>query len=134
MENPKAAIDAILEDDKKTSSSDLEVKTLTLGRYALLDALESPLVSKKSSSKLLDLIPTLYVMASDWKDLVGYNTSSIGELKAKALEWAGDKDLSAAAVLVEEIVKKLGLLSTVSPEPNEDTSRKKEDAAAQTAG
>jgi hypothetical protein len=82
MDNPKSAIDALLEDEK--CISDLTVKPLTLGRYALLDALESPLVSKKTSAKLINLIPTFYVMTQEWTDLAGYDTSNIDELKRKA--------------------------------------------------
>jgi hypothetical protein len=35
---------------------------------------------------------------------------------------------------VEEIIRKLGIMQKVSPESQEDTSRKKEAAAVQTAG
>lgn len=132
MDNPKSAIDALLEDEKRIS--DLTVKPLTLGRYALLDALESPLVSKKTSTKLINLIPTFYVMTQEWTDLAGYDTSNIDELKRKASVWAGDKDINDTAGLVEEIIRKLGIMQKVSPESQEDSSRKKEAAAVQTAG
>ena len=132
MDNPKSAIDALLEDEKKADG--LTVKPLTLGRYALLDALESPLVSKKTSTKLINLIPTFYVMTQEWTDLAGYDTSNIEELKRKACVWAGDKDINDTARLVEEIIRKLGIMQKVSPETQEDTSRKKEAAAVQTAG
>lgn len=132
MDNPKSAIDALLEDEKRIS--DLTVKPLTLGRYALLDALESPLISKKTSTKLINLIPTFYVMTQEWTDLAGYDTSNIEELKRKAGVWAGDKDINDTARLVEEIIRKLGIMQKVSPESQEDTSRKKEAAAVQTAG
>ena len=82
MDNPKSAIDALLEDEKRIS--DLTVKPLTLGRYALLDALESPLISMKTSTKLINLIPTFYVMTQEWTELAGYDTSNIEELKRKA--------------------------------------------------
>ena len=132
MDNPKSAIDALLEDEKKADG--LTVKPLTLGRYALLDALESPLVSKKTSTKLINLIPTFYVMTQEWTDLAGYDTSNIEELKGKAYVWAGDKDINDTARLVEEIIRKLGIMQKVSPEAQEDASRKKEAAAVQTAG
>lgn len=132
MDNPKSAVDALLEDEKRIS--DLTVKPLTLGRYALLDALESPLISKKTSTKLINLIPTFYVMTQEWTDLAGYDTSNIEELKNKASVWAGDKDINDTARLVEEIIRKLGIMQKVSPESQEDTSRKKEAAAVQTAG
>lgn len=132
MDNPKSAIDALLEDEKQGPG--LTVKPLTLGRYALLDALESPLISKKTSTRLINLIPTFYVMTQEWTDLAGYDTSNIEELKNKASVWAGDKDINDTARLVEEIIRKLGIMQKVSPESQEDSSRKKEAAAVQTAG
>lgn len=62
MENPKAAIDALLE--SAVQAGQLTVYPLTVARYALLELIESPLVVVDLNTKLttLDVIPTIYVM------------------------------------------------------------------------
>ena len=49
-ENPTSAIDAILEDDKEIGNNGLRIYPLTLGRYALLELVKSPLITRKLNS------------------------------------------------------------------------------------
>lgn len=129
MTNPKAAIDTILEADKKLGT--VEIKPLTLGRYALLELVGSPFIDKDTKFSTMNLLPTFYVMTQDYKDLVGYNSTNIGELKEKAFEWAETKTIDDSALLVEELLRKFKLVSEVKPEDvkseGENVDKKKEE-------
>lgn len=61
MENPKAAIDALLE--STVEAGKLKVYPLTVARYALLELVESPLVTLASGKlAVVDVIPSIYIM------------------------------------------------------------------------
>ena len=135
MTNPKAAIDTILEAGKKLGAE--EIKPLTLGRYALLELVGSPFIDKDTKFSTMNLLPTFYVMTQDYKDLIGYNSTNIEELKQQAFEWAETKTIDDSALLVEELLRKFKLVSDVKPEDvkseGENAGKKKEEQP-QTAG
>lgn len=64
-------------------------------------------------------------MTHGMKDLVGYSSNNIGELKLKALEWADSKDVADSSALIEELMRKFNLLEKVKPEAKEDSTEKK---------
>lgn len=59
IENPKAAVDALLE-AKSTSST---IYPMTIARYALLELVKSPIVTRSESITLESIIPTLFIMS-----------------------------------------------------------------------
>ena len=134
MENPKAAIDALLE--SAVQAGQLTVYPLTVARYALLELIESPLVVVDINTKLttLDVIPTIYIMTQPAKALAKYNSKSIDKLKEDAFEWAED-GVTAASVpmVINMLAQKLLDLRRVAPEAVED-SKKKLDQSQLTAG
>jgi len=134
MENPKAAIDALLE--SAVQAGRLTVYPLTVARYALLELIESPLVVVNLETKLttLDVIPTIYVMTQPARALSKYSSKNIGELKEDAFEWAED-GVTAASVptVINMLAQKLLDLRRVAPETVED-SKKKPDQSQLTDG
>ena len=88
-QNPKLALDGILETDSNKS----QVKPLTIARYALLELIGSPLVfGTKEHLTLTGIIPTLYVMCAETDELRGWNSSNVEQLKEKAFNWADNQE------------------------------------------
>ena len=125
MENPKAAIDALLE--SAVQAGRLTVYPLTVARYGLLELIESPLVVVDPNTKLttLDVIPTIYVMTQPAKILSKYNSKNLDRLKEDAFEWAED-GVTAASVpmVINMLAQKLLDLRRVAPEAVEDSKKK----------
>lgn len=133
MENPKAAIDAILESKMQVGS--IVVWPLTIARYALLDLLESPFVNRTKKFNVFDTVASVYVMALDPRELAKYSSSNLDQLKQDAFVWIeSDQEKSGDVVKVLDLIaKKILDLSRLAPEVVED-SKKKLEAALQTAG
>lgn len=121
-ENPKAAIDSVLEDTKTVNG--LTVYPLTLGRYALLELVESPFVCSATKFQTATLIPTFYIMTHDKSDLRGYTSKNIDELKANAFDWADTQEIADSAVLVNQLIEKFELVNKVKPDATDDGKKK----------
>ena len=124
MENPKAAIDALLESTVEAGA--LKVHPLTVARYALLELVESPLVTLKGESlNVLDVIPSIYIMCSEAKVLSKYNSRTLEKLKEDAFEWA-EESVTAGSVplVVNMLAQKLLDLRRIAPEAVTDSKKK----------
>lgn len=133
-ENPKVAIDALLE--SAVQAGKLTVYPLTVARYALLELLDSPLVIVDPKHKLnaFDVIPTVFVMTQPAAQLSKYNSQVLDKLKADAFEWAED-ELTATSVplVINMLAQKLLDLRRIAPEVVVD-SKKKLNQTLQTGG
>lgn len=99
MDNPKAAIDALLE--STVNAGALKVYPLTVARYALLELIESPLVILDGRRlTVIDVIPTIYIMTTEASKLSKYNSRNLDKLKEDAFEWAEDGITAASVPLV----------------------------------
>ena len=127
MENPKAAIDALLE--SAVQAGQLTVYPLTVARYAFLELIGSPLVVVDPSKKLttIDVIPSIYVMTQPAKLLSRYSSSNIDQLKEDAFEWAEDA-ITAGSIpmVINMLAQKLLDLKRIAPEIIEDSKKKLE--------
>lgn len=133
MDNPKAAIDALLESTVQAGA--LKVYPLTVARYALLELIESPLVVLDGQGlTVIDVIPTIYVMTADASKLSKYNSRNLDKLKEDAFEWAED-GMTAASVplVVNMLAQKLLDLKRIAPEEVVDDKKKVDDSPV-TAG
>lgn len=133
MDNPKAAIDALLESTVEAGA--LKVYPLTVARYALLELIESPLVLlKEKELSVVDVIPSIYVMTAEASTLSKYNSRNIDKLKEDAFEWAED-GMTAASVplVVNMLAQKLLDLRRIAPEEVVDDKKKVDDSPV-TAG
>lgn len=122
-ENPKSAIDAILEDDKELESG-VRIYPITLGRYALLELVKSPLIDKETPFSTSTLIPTFYIMTRDFTELRGFNSRNVEELEMAANEWAENQTIDASSEILNEILAKFALVNRVKPDVAEDTKKK----------
>ena len=77
MEDPKTAVDSILETAKTDKESKVEVKPLTIARYALLELVQSPFVTPGVEFTVLNVVPTLFVMLNDVEELRGYTSANV---------------------------------------------------------
>lgn len=133
MDNPKAAIDALLE--STVNAGALKVYPLTVARYALLELIESPLVVLDGRRlTVIDVIPTIYVMTTEASKLSKYNSRNLDKLKEDAFEWAED-GMTAASVplVVNMLAQKLLDLRRIAPEEVVDDKKKVDDSQV-TAG
>lgn len=124
MDNPKATIDALLESTVRAGT--LTVHPLTVARYALLELIESPLVTLEGGRMtVLDVIPTIYIMTQEAKKLAIYNSSNIQQLKEDSFEWAEDNVTAGSVPLViNMLAQKLLDLKRIAPEAIHDTKKK----------
>ena len=132
MENPKIAIEAIVDGEKRIGD-DLKVYPISIGRYALLELVESPFVAKDKDFTLYNLVPTFYIMCNPKENLKGYTRKNIETLVEKSLEWAEDFDTSIVSKLIDNVAESLGLLKKVQPQASEKAGESKKDSA-QTVG
>ena len=77
MEDPKTAIDSILETSRIDKASKAEVKPLTIARYALLELVKSPFVTQGEEFTVLSIVPTLFIMLNDVEQLRGYTSANV---------------------------------------------------------
>ena len=131
MDNPTLAIEAIIAGDRKIG--DLTVYPISMGRYALLELIESPFITKDKEFTVYNLVPTFYVMCSEKSQLKGYTRKNIDDLIEKSLAWSDDIDTSIVPKIIDKIAEELGLMKKISPQAVEDGNSSKKETA-QTAG
>lgn len=131
MNNPTLAIESIVDGEKKLGG--LTIYPITIGRYALLELVESPFVTKGQDFNVYNLVPSFYVMCSPKENLRGYTRKNVENLIEKAMEWADDLDTDIVPQLIDEIAYTLGLLKKISPNNSESQDTSKKDIA-QTVG
>ena len=120
MKNPEKAIDAILDDEQNIGG--IVVKPLTIARYALLERMNSPILTCKTDS-VEDVMTTLYVMTADVKDLVGKSNT---ELRNAAYVWADDVPPPYLGIISQQIIRQLSDVKYVAPDGKDDGTKKKE--------
>lgn len=103
MEDPKTAVDSILETSRVDKASNVEVKPLTIARYALLELVKSPFVTQGEEFTVLSIVPTLFIMLNDVEQLRGYTSANVQELKDKALVWSESIDIDSMSSVLEDI-------------------------------
>lgn len=113
MSNPTSAIDAILTSEKEVDN--IKIYPMTLARYALLELVESPFVSKNSKFTVTNLVPSFYIMCSPIEALKGINSKNIEQLNERALIWAEALPSTSTDKLIPAIMEALGLIQKVAP-------------------
>lgn len=123
MDNPKAALDALLE--STTRVGEIEVHPLTVARYALLELAGSPLVDYKNKLDIMTAIPSVYIMAMPTKNLPKYNSTNIDQLKEDAFEWAEDAlVVGSIGKVLDMLAQKLLDLRRLMPEDVQEPKKK----------
>lgn len=133
MNNPKTAIDAILQCNESGPCSEhgsdqkgFRLYPLTIARYAILELLESPFVTFNHQGKMTldEVIPTVYVMSVPARELSKYSSKNIGELRSDAFEWSEELTPENLAIALSTLSDNVLALSRIAPETVEDSKKK----------
>lgn len=126
MNDPKVAVDAILENEFEIDG--LKIYPITLGRYALLEILKSPFIYSDIQFQVSTMLPSIFVMTQDIKELSKYNSDNINELKSKSMIWAEEKEIKNVDKIIEAVIKRMKQLNEVSPQSSDDDKKKVKDS------
>lgn len=69
----------------------MELHPLTVSRYAWLEKLDSPFLTKGSEFKVSTVVPTIWALAASKEELKAAASEDIAALKERALEWADER-------------------------------------------
>ena len=132
MNNPKAAIEALLETDRDIEG--ITIYPITIARYGLLELIESPFIVSGKLFNIMNLIPSLYVMALPIEKLKKYRLRNIEELYQDAVVWSETLIPEQIEAMIKEIDDKIKTMFQVAPEISSDTSETHKGKKVQTAG
>lgn len=118
MNDPKAAINSILDDETTINST--TVYPITLARYALLELVESPFIGSGKDMSISNILPSLYIMTHDKSELKGITSRNIDNLYEKATEWADDIGIDTIPEIIKEVIEKVQELMKTSPTSGSD--------------
>jgi len=118
--NPRKAMAALLPLPIKVGEG-LSVRPMTLGMWAALERIGSPLVTGEEAKDVLELIPSLYMITHDPREVFKGNVLDL------AMEWADTVPVTTMKAIQEACARQLNAAFDVMPE--EDPSKKAEGAA-----
>lgn len=125
--NPQKAMAALLPLEIKVPGYDFTVRPVTLGMYAALERIGSPLITGKDPEDTLELIPSLYLLTHDPREVL------TGNLVEDALAWADTVGVDAVAAIRKAAAKQLNAALDIVPEDDDDTPKKKRTAGSPTS-
>lgn len=120
--NPKTVIDAIIESPKKFGK--IEIGPISILKYAYLEKIHSPFIDSAKEFSVDNIIPTVFVLASDKKVLRKYG-GDVETMKMDALEWA-DENLSIDDVpaIIKDIVDRFAEINKAAPSGGANSKKK----------
>lgn len=111
--NPQIVLDTIIDTPKTVGN--ITIGDITILKYSYLEKLNSPFISPDQDFSVSNIIPTVYVLAKDKKELRKYG-SDIEALKLDALEWADDNlKVEDVPTLISIIVDKFTTMNKAAP-------------------
>ena len=93
------------------------VRPMTLGMWAALERIGSPLVTGKEPKDTLELVPSLYLLTHDPREVLR------GTFFDDAVAWADDLPVSALAEIRDACYRQMGAMFDVLPEVKKKTLR-----------
>lgn len=136
MKNPSAALAAV-NAPLTIRIGPYEVRDITLGLAAVLEAIESPVVTGSRPADLSGWAPTLYAMTHPVADSRRLLTASgVEGYVAAALQWSDDLPLALGRELIEAVTAAINRIKGISAEDDagEGNSPGNPTAAGPTAG
>ncbi len=109
--NPRKAIAALIPPGQAV------IKPMTLGMWAALERINSPLVTGREPKDTLELIPSLYLLTHDPREVFRGNILDL------AMQWADQEPVDVVERIKEAAYKQMGAFFDVVPEV--DDSKKK---------
>lgn len=121
--NPRKATAALLPLPLKVGAINVTVRPMTLGMWAALERIGSPIVTGEVPKDVLELIPSLYLLTHDPREVFE------GNLLELAMEWADTLPASALDAIRAAVARQVEAAVAVMPE-----REKKARSAGMTAG
>ena len=109
----------------KCGKGDVVVKPMTLGMWAALERIGSPLVTDEEPKDSLELIPSLYLLTHDPREVFRGNVIDL------AMQWADTVPVSMMHAIQRACYRQMNAAFDVIPEEDDE---KKAKSAATTAG
>lgn len=122
--NPQAVLDAVIESPK--TFGNVTIGEITILKYAYLEKVKSPLLDTSVDFSMENVVPSIFILASDGKTLRKYGTD-VEALKLDSLEWA-DENLRLEDVpeVIKAMVSRLTEINKAAPNGTvEDDPKKK---------
>lgn len=109
--NPPAALAALVPDPIPVAGTGEVVRPFTLGLYAVLDRIHSPLLyGRPETTDVLELLPSLYLATHGPEDWHG------PRLLERATEWADNLPPSALPALRDACAAQVSAMLDVTPQ------------------
>ncbi len=121
--NPEKAMAALLPLPIECGGG-LTVRPMTLGMYAALERIGSPLVTGEEPKDALELVPSLYLLTHDPREVFR------GNVVALAMQWADTVPVAAMDAIQRACYRQMNAVFDVAPEVDPKKAR----SAATTAG
>lgn len=94
------------------------VKPMTLGMYAALERIGSSLVTGEEAKDTLELIPSLYLLTHDPREVFRGNVLEL------AMEWADTMPVSAVEEIKAACLRQVGAMTDVIPQLSPEELKK----------
>lgn len=107
--NPRKGVAALLPRTIEVGGG-YAVRPLSLGMYAILERIKSPMLDSAATPDTLELVPTLYVLTHDPMD------SLSGNLFEKSVAWADTVDPGMLVRIRDAAVRQIAAMTDVIPE------------------
>ncbi len=95
------------------------VQPLTLGMFAALERISSPFVTGKEPKDLLELIPSLYLVTHDPRDVFRGNILDL------SMQWANTVSIAVVETIRDAAYKQMNAYFDVIPEIDDAEPKKK---------
>lgn len=115
--NPRKAMAALLPLPLKTACG-VTVRPMTLGMYAALERIGSSLVTGEESKDTLELIPSLYLLTHDPREVFRGNVLDL------AMAWADTMPVSAVEEIKAACLRQVGAMTDVIPQLSPEELKK----------
>ena len=116
--NPRKAMAALLPPGQAV------IRPMTLGMYAALERIESPLVTGKDAKDTLDLIPSLYMLTHDPREVFRGNIMDL------AMAWADTVPVETMKAIRLAALEQMRAMIDVTPQQSDDQPKKKTTAGS----
>ena len=126
--NPRKAMAALLPLPIRCGSDDAVVRPMTLGMWAALERIGSPLVTGEEPKDALELIPSLYLLTHDPREVFK------GDILDQAMRWADGLPLTALDSIRNACYRQMAAVFDVIPEDDEDGKPKKKGSSGISVG
>lgn len=114
--NPRKAIAAILPLPLECGEG-VTVRPMTLGMWAALERIASPFVTGEEAKDTLDLLPSLYLITHDPREVL--NATFFDD----AMAWADTVSVDVMSTIQKAVARQINAVFDVVPEPEKKRHR-----------